>query len=309
MAFPRRYSALPLPAYRYVPGRTPHPTRDRRGHSFGREEAVELLEPEHWRRCESYLFGIDLLNRGYWWEAHESLEGLWRGAGRESEPGRLLQGLILVAAALLKHSMGAEEAARHLAARGCEKLRRAPDGLLGVDGAAFAGQVEAHLAGERREAPVVELRGPLVDSWVRPARGGSAVAGSMSFDVRLDAPYTEALEQVVAALEKEGFGVLTRIDAHEAFKKKLGVEFRPYTILGACNPPLAHRALSAAAEVGLLLPCNVTVESDESGGSVVRILDPEKMMGVGGFSQDSPIAQVGREARARLRRVADALAG
>lgn len=157
MAFPHRYSTLPLPAYRYVPGRTPHPVRDPRGHSFGKPERVEVLDPERWPDCETYLFGVDLLNLGYWWEAHEALEGLWRAAGRESEPGRLLQGLIQVAAALLKHSMGSEGPARHLAALACEKLRRAPEGLLGIQGRDLADQVEAHLAGRCREAPVVVL--------------------------------------------------------------------------------------------------------------------------------------------------------
>lgn len=157
MALSHRYSALPLPAYRYVPGRTPHPVRDRRGHSFGKAERVDVLDPERWRDCETYLFGVDLLNLGYWWEAHEALEGLWRAAGRESELGSLLQGLILVAAALLKHSMGSEGPARHLAARGCEKLRRAPEGLLGIDGRDLAHQVEAHLVGRRREPPAIIL--------------------------------------------------------------------------------------------------------------------------------------------------------
>lgn len=135
------------------------------------------------------------------------------------------------------------------------------------------------------------------------------MSGSFSFEVALDVPYREALERVVAALGEEGFGVLTRIDVHEAFQKKLGVQFRPYTILGACNPALAHRALEAAAEVGLLLPCNVTVEAAPSGGALVRILDPDEMMRAGGFSEHTPMAEAGHEARARLRRVADALGG
>ena len=130
---------------------------------------------------------------------------------------------------------------------------------------------------------------------------------SLSFEVALDASFSEAVEQVVAALKKEGFGVLTRIEIHEAFKEKLGIDFRPYTILGACNPPLAHRALSAAPEAGLLLPCNVTVEEREGGGAIVRIANPEEMMKAGDFSQDEAVSAVGREAYDRLRRVAEAL--
>lgn len=131
----------------------------------------------------------------------------------------------------------------------------------------------------------------------------------IAFEIPLEAPYTDAVEQVVGALKDEGFGVLTRIDVHDALKQKIGVDFRKYSILGACNPPLAHRALSAVPEVGLLLPCNVTVEEREGGGSMVRILDPEVMMSVGGVGGNEAIATVGSEARERLQRVAAALGG
>jgi uncharacterized protein (DUF302 family) len=135
------------------------------------------------------------------------------------------------------------------------------------------------------------------------------VASPLGFEVSLDAPHAAAVERVVDALQQQGFGVLTRIDLHVAFREKLGVAFRPYTILGACNPPLAHRAVSAAPEVGLLLPCNVTVEAEAGGGSRVRIANPEEMMRLGGFAPGSPIAEVGRDARVRLERVAAALSG
>lgn len=134
------------------------------------------------------------------------------------------------------------------------------------------------------------------------------MSGSLAFEVGLDCPQAQAVERVVDALKQEGFGVLTRIDIHQALREKLGIAFRPYTILGACNPPLAHKALEAAPEVGLLLPCNVTVEEGEGGGSVVRIVNPDEMMKTGGFADDAAIAEVGREAYTRLRRVADALA-
>jgi uncharacterized protein (DUF302 family) len=133
------------------------------------------------------------------------------------------------------------------------------------------------------------------------------VSTPLSFEVALNTSFSEAVEQVIAALKQEGFGVLTRIEIHDAFKEKLGVDFRRYTILGACNPPLAHRALSAAPEAGLLLPCNVTVEEREGGGAVVRIANPEEMMKAGGFSDDETVSSVGLEAYDRLRRVADAL--
>ena len=109
------------------------------------------------------------------------------------------------------------------------------------------------------------------------------------------------------ALQAEGFGVLTRIDVHETLKKKLGVDFRPYVILGACNPALAHKALTARAEVGLMLPCNVTVEEAKPGAAVVRIADPEMMMTVGDLGSSGALREVGDEARTRLLRVAAAL--
>lgn len=130
---------------------------------------------------------------------------------------------------------------------------------------------------------------------------------SLSFDVTLECSYDEAVDRTVDALGQEGFGILTRIDVHDAFQEKLDIDFRCYTILGACNPPLAHQALSAVPEAGLMLPCNVTVEESEGGGSLVRIVNPEEMMQAGGFAEDERIASVGREARARLGRVAEAL--
>jgi uncharacterized protein (DUF302 family) len=128
----------------------------------------------------------------------------------------------------------------------------------------------------------------------------------MAYEVTIDAPYAEALPRVIEALKEEGFGVLTRIDVHDAFKEKLGVEFRNYSILGACNPPLAHKALSNRPDAGLMLPCNVIVEERE-GGTLVRIVDPAAMMQAGGLAGDPVLKEVGGEAEKRLRRVAEAL--
>lgn len=122
--------------------------------------------------------------------------------------------------------------------------------------------------------------------------------------VRLNTDYESALARVIEALKVEGFGVLTEIDVKETLKKKLGVDFRPYKILGACNPPLAHRALTVAPEVGLLLPCNVTVSQVEDGVTEVSLVDPLAMLGVVANPELEPVA---KEARARLERVAAAL--
>lgn len=129
---------------------------------------------------------------------------------------------------------------------------------------------------------------------------------AMAYEVRMDAPYPEALPKVIDALKDEGFGVLTRIDVHDAFKEKLGVDFRNYCILGACNPPLAHKALSSRPDAGLMLPCNVIVEESD-GGTLVRIVDPAAMMQAGGLAGDPVLQEVGGEAELRLKRVAEAL--
>ncbi|MDH3297261.1 MAG: DUF302 domain-containing protein [Gemmatimonadota bacterium] len=129
----------------------------------------------------------------------------------------------------------------------------------------------------------------------------------MSHDVRLNCAHEEAIDRVTDALAAEGFGVLSRIDIDKKFREKLGVDFRPYTILGACNPALANLALGAAPEIGLLLPCNVTVEQLD-GAALVRIINARTMMDTAGYGDDEQIAPVGREADERLKRVAAALA-
>ena len=128
----------------------------------------------------------------------------------------------------------------------------------------------------------------------------------LAFEVRLDGPFEKAIETVTAALKEQGFGILTRIDVKATFKQKLDVDFRPYVILGACNPKLAHRALSARPDVGLLLPCNVTVE-EVDGGVAVKIADPEIMMATGDFEDDATVAGVAAEARTLLKQAAASL--
>lgn len=122
--------------------------------------------------------------------------------------------------------------------------------------------------------------------------------------LRLHTDFATALQRVTDALKAEGFGVLTEIDVQATLKRKLDVDFRPYTILGACNPPLAHRALLAAPEVGLLLPCNVTVAQAEAGVTELSIVDPMGMLGIVGRPELEPVAE---EARTKLARVAAAL--
>ena len=124
------------------------------------------------------------------------------------------------------------------------------------------------------------------------------------FSVVTDLGFEEAESRVRDLLKEEGFGVLTEIDVQRTFKDKLNAEFRPYKILGACNPPLAHRALQAEPGIGLLLPCNVVVEAGPSGGSRISFLDPEIAMGLVGNPDLEPVA---KDAAQRLHRVADRL--
>jgi uncharacterized protein (DUF302 family) len=118
--------------------------------------------------------------------------------------------------------------------------------------------------------------------------------------------YDRALERTREELANEGFGVLAEIDIAGTLRKKLDVDFRPYTILGACNPPLAHRALIAERDLGLLLPCNVIVYAgDEPGTSVVAAMDPEAALELTGNPE---VREVAREVKGRLERVLTALA-
>lgn len=116
--------------------------------------------------------------------------------------------------------------------------------------------------------------------------------------------FEEALDRTTAALKSEGFGVLSDIDIQRAMKEKLGVDMQPYRILGACNPPLAHQALQADPDMGLLLPCNVIVREESPGRVVVGFLDPQIMVGLTGKPGVKPVAD---QAESRLRRACAAL--
>ncbi|MBN1610827.1 MAG: DUF302 domain-containing protein [Polyangiaceae bacterium] len=128
---------------------------------------------------------------------------------------------------------------------------------------------------------------------------------SLGITCTLRTDHASAVVRVIEALKREGFGVLTDIDVRQTLKEKLGVNFRPYRILGACNPPAAYKVLQAQPQVGLLLPCNVIVYELDDGSTVVSAFDPLQMVGEG--SADGPLGQVAEEIRARLARVVGSL--
>lgn len=126
------------------------------------------------------------------------------------------------------------------------------------------------------------------------------------FTIRIPGDFDAVVTRVTDELKKEGFGVLADIDVQATLRAKLRVERLPYRILGACNPPLAHRAIEAEPDIGLLLPCNVIVRREEDGRNVVGFMDPAAVLAL---VERPELEALGAEVRARLQRVRDALAG
>lgn len=124
------------------------------------------------------------------------------------------------------------------------------------------------------------------------------------FSVQIKGKFEDLIDKVTQELKKEGFGVLTEIDVQATLKEKLGVQGQPYKILGACNPPLAHRALQVDPDIGLLLPCNVVVRQDEEGSTTVAFMDPVSVLGIVGREE---LGELGQQVREKLERVRDAL--
>ena len=153
-----RYSQQSFPPYRFLPGRTPHPRRDSKGHSYGRQEPKpESFSPHQWQASEWYLYAVDLYNFAYWWECHEVFEGLWNAVGRESDQGQCFQGLIQVASANLKRFLCAAHAADRLWRRGLERLRNIPAQYMGMNVLVFSEDVRAYFEGTRQTPALIRL--------------------------------------------------------------------------------------------------------------------------------------------------------
>ena len=127
---------------------------------------------------------------------------------------------------------------------------------------------------------------------------------SYHFSKSLDVPFDQAVARVTEALKREGFGVLTDIDVSATMKAKLGEDFRPYRILGACNPQLAHRALQLEDKIGTMLPCNVIVQQHEGGGVEVSAVDPVASMQA---IKNPGLAEVANEVQAKLKKIVEGL--
>jgi len=152
---PPRYTADPFPRYRFIPGHTPHPRRDRRGHAWGTPEPrVQAIDPGAFGACALYLRGVDLFNFAYWWECHEAFEALWRGSRGGEPSAELLQALIQLAAAEIKWFSATPAAAEKLTARALGRLAAVPSPLLGLDVVALAREAEARRAGAQTVAPL-----------------------------------------------------------------------------------------------------------------------------------------------------------
>jgi uncharacterized protein (DUF302 family) len=132
------------------------------------------------------------------------------------------------------------------------------------------------------------------------------MSSEVSFQILLSSPFDDVMQTVKDALQEQGFGVLTEIDVQSTLNAKLGQDFRRYTILGACNPPFAHEALLAEPEIGIVLPCNVTLDQQEDG-VLVSFANPEMMLSIGDFGSNQELREIADSVTERIVRVVESL--
>lgn len=154
-----RYSRLPFPSYRFLPGQTPHPRRNPSGHSYGQPEPKPAPFPAAlWQTSEVYLYGVDLYNFAYWWESHEVFEGLWHAVGHNTEQGNYFQALIQLAAANLKHFLGNERAMHNLLQSGARRFSGLPDFYMGVNVSDLRSGLHSSLAQDQVHRLLLKLK-------------------------------------------------------------------------------------------------------------------------------------------------------
>jgi uncharacterized protein len=156
-----RYTDRSFPSYRFLPGQSPHPRRDPKGHSYGQPEPkTPAFLPEEWWDSDWYLYGIDLYNFGYWWECHEVFESLWHAVGPDTQQGRFLQALIQVAAANLKRLVNEPDPAGKLSRAALERLQGFSGPYMGVNATALAEDVIRYFEGTRDKPALIRLVWP-----------------------------------------------------------------------------------------------------------------------------------------------------
>lgn len=157
-----RYSVIPFPAYRFIPGRFPHPRRHPDGHLYGQPDpVVDSFSATTWTASEVYLYGVDLFNYAYWWECHEQWEAIWKFTGPDSYEGRFLQGIVQIAAANLRKFMGSHDSGAALARKGIARLKEFEDDIfLGIDVASFIQLTQKHFDDALLPAPIIDLQFP-----------------------------------------------------------------------------------------------------------------------------------------------------
>ncbi len=153
-----RYSTRGFPRYRFIPGQTPHPRRHPDGHTFGLQEPrPRAFSGDEWSGSEDYLYAIDLYNFAYWWESHESFEGLWHVCGRSTQAGNFFQALLQLAAANLKQVLGRELAVKNLVQRGLARLQKLPPHYMGIDTVTLADHFSLWVNGPRYSHVLIRL--------------------------------------------------------------------------------------------------------------------------------------------------------